>query len=143
MIICNRIIYNLNLDHSISAPVEQYICSRANNTSFVTATHRTIIIVIPFSVIFGISSIMTSTQTSIMIAHCVQVIYRFSTICYRIISLIFGRNQDFFDFWFIVITTNRFWVYDIILKVKYWRKVDLSLIFFFTNNSFLLEPFKV
>lgn len=54
--------------------IEKDISSRSHNSALINTSNRTIVKAIPFISVFSIGSVVTATQTALMVAHSVQLI---------------------------------------------------------------------
>lgn len=126
------IIFN-NFIKSILSPVKQHIGSRASHTAFAAWTDRTVVILMPFTAIFSVSRVVTSSQTSIMIADSVKFVKRLAAIRQFIFAFVFGRNNMLFDLRIAWVVTNGTRVDYIGFHVQQWREVDLSFVLLFPD----------
>ena len=102
---------------------------------------RTIVELIPTSIIFAISRIMTPTESSVMIADCIEVIdgFRFG------IELLFiaWLDVDLFLFAFGDVGAHRGGVNHVLGHINALRENDIGFILLFPNYPFAFESLQV
>ena len=104
---------------------------------------RTVIEFIPIAPVFGVSRVVTSSQPTVVIAHCIQVIEGLLAIGDGENPVILGRNDVLFDFGVVRIVADWLGIDDVVGHVESSRKMDFGLVLFFSKETLLLESLEV
>lgn len=86
---------------------------------------------------------MPSSQTAVVVTHCVEIVQWFLTASNGETSLILWRDYVLFYFWVFLVVTDRQRIDHELRQVKSAREVNFGLVFLLADQSLLFESLKM